>query len=48
MLKLITKENLTFTKEKCNCGIVSNTISKKKLKKTKKYKTKTKNKKTNF
>ena len=41
MVTLITNDNLSFTKSKCNCGIsVNNKIKKlKSLNKTKKHKT---------
>jgi hypothetical protein len=40
MKKLITLENLTFTKQKCNCGLKPKTNKKKSLKLTKKNKVK--------
>lgn len=44
MLTLITKNNLGFTKPKCNCGLSMNLQKVKKLKKTRKNKSR-KNKK---
>ena len=49
MPTLITNKNLGFTKQKCNCGIISNSIEgfqKTKNKSTKNKSTKNKNNKT--
>lgn len=51
MKDLITSDNLTFTKKKCNCGLKSNNVDTKdnkdtnKKKVSKKYKTQTKKRK---
>ena len=44
MPSLITNKNLGFTKQKCNCGIISNSIEG--FQKTKNKSTKNKNNKT--
>ena len=43
MKKLITSNNLTFTKKKCNCGLTSNTTNKVNKPKVKKSKVKKNN-----